>query len=314
MNRNLTIISGSSHPNFADLVAEQLGFTPHHVLRGKFANGEIRFELLESVRGSDVYVIQTSCSPINDMLMELLIMVQTCRYASANRITAVIPFFPYSRQDKMFSWQQPITAKLVANMLSVAGANHIVTMDLHAAQLQGFFDIPCDNLASIVTLIPWIHRYIPDWHNGVVVAPDNGAVKIATKLRDSLNLPMALIHKQRRHKNARYELVLVGDVHGKVTIVVDDMIDTSNTLCFAAERLKDAGSSKIYAIVTHGIFSGDSIQKLNDSDYELVICTNTIPQAADVAKNPKFLNQISSGGNGSGSGINSALSVGVRTG
>ncbi|XP_022222209.2 ribose-phosphate pyrophosphokinase 2-like [Drosophila obscura] len=284
----LVVVSGSSHCDFAEVVAESLGLHLHPVLRAKFPNGEIRFELLESVRGADVYIVQTSCEPINDMLMELLVMVQTCRYASANTITAVMPLFPYSRQDKMDSWKQPITAKLVANMLSVAGVNRVLTMQLHTHQLQGFFDIPCDNLQSDIAIESWIKRFIPDYTELVIVGADKGAVKTATHISHNLGTHVALFHKQRRVASEVHDMILVGNVRGKVVVVVDDLADTSNTLCIAAERLKDAGASKIYAIITHGVFSGQAPQKLSESLFELVVCTNTIPQPTEIANNPKF--------------------------
>ncbi|EDW28296.1 GL19127 [Drosophila persimilis] len=284
----LVVVSGSSHCDFADVVAESLGLSLHPVLRAKFPNGEIRFELLESVRGADVYIVQTSCEPVNDMLMELLVMVQACRYASANTITAVMPLFPYSRQDKMDSWKQPITAKLVANMLSVAGVNRVLTMQLHNAQLQGFFDIPCDNLQSDIAIESWIKRFIPDYAELVIVGADKGAVKTATHISHKLGTHVALFHKQRRVASEVHDMILVGSVRGKVVVVVDDLADTSNTLCLAAERLNEAGAARIYAVVTHGVFSGQAQQKLSESLFELVVCTNTVPQPAEVAKNPRF--------------------------
>ncbi|BFF94960.1 ribose-phosphate pyrophosphokinase 2-like [Drosophila madeirensis] len=284
----LVVVSGSSHGSFADVVAESLGLHLHPVLRSKFPNGEIRFELLESVRGADVYVVQTSCEPINDMLMELLVMVQTCRYASAKTITAVMPLFPYSRQDKMDSWKQPITAKLVANMLSVAGVNRVLTMQLHTQQLQGFFDIPCDNLQSDMAIESWIKRFIPDYTELVIVGADKGAVKTATQISQRLGTHVALFHRQRREASEVHDMILVGNARGKVVVVVDDLVDTSNTLCLAAERLREAGASSIYAIVTHGVFSGQALKKLSESLFKLIVCTNTIPQPTEVANNPKF--------------------------
>ncbi|XP_030384513.1 ribose-phosphate pyrophosphokinase 2-like [Scaptodrosophila lebanonensis] len=284
----LVILSGSSHPEFTQLIAEHLNIAETQVLRGKFANGEIRFELEESIRGADVFIVQSHCGAVNDMLMELLIMAQTCRYASAHRITAVLPFFPYARQDKMQSFHQPITAKLVANMLVLAGVDHVLTLHLHADQLQGFFDIPCDNLSAEIAIIPWIQRYLPNWQEMVIVAPDNGAVKIASSIAAQLDLRMALLHKDRVKPGEVRDMVLVGDVTGKPALLVDDMADTSRTLLFATQRLIEAGASKVYAVVTHGVFSGNAIQLLTESPIELIMCTNSLPQAACDCDNKKF--------------------------
>ncbi|ALC38698.1 CG6767 [Drosophila busckii] len=273
----LMLVAGSSHGHFTQLLARYLGTEPLQATRNKYANGETRFELLESVSGGDVYLVQTSADPVNDSLMELLLMAQTCRYASAQRITAVMPCFPYARQDKMKGWQQPISAKLVANLLQAAGVHQVLTMHLHAPQLQGFFDIPCENLSSQLLLVAWIQQYVPDWRQAVIVAPDNGAVKLATSISEQLSIPLALLHKQRNFSNEIEHMLLVGDVAHKVSIVVDDMVDTGNTLCFAAQHLLEAGATKIYGCVTHGVFTGQSLEKLLQAPYELFACTNSLP-------------------------------------
>ena len=200
------------------------------------------------------------------------------KIASAERVTAVIPVYPYSRQDKKDKSRAPISAKLVANMLSVAGADHIITMDLHASQIQGFFDIPVDNLYAEPAVVKWIKENIPEWKTSIVVSPDAGGAKRVTSIADRLNIDFALIHKERKKQNEVASMVLVGDAKGKVAILVDDMADTCGTVVHAAEKLLEDGATKIYAILTHGIFSGEALSRLNGSNFEAVVVTNTIPQ------------------------------------
>uniref|UniRef100_A0A4W3IM59 ribose-phosphate diphosphokinase n=1 Tax=Callorhinchus milii TaxID=7868 RepID=A0A4W3IM59_CALMI len=259
-------------------------------------------EIGESVRGEDVYIIQSGCGEINDNLMELLIMINACKFASASRVTAVIPCFPYARQDKkdkvpiglilcsfdlfpyssfiykLPSCRAPISAKLVANMLSVAGADHIITMDLHASQIQGFFDIPVDNLYAEPAVLQWVKENIIDWKDCIIVSPDAGGAKRVTSIADRLNVEFALIHKERKKANEVDRMVLVGDVKDRVAILVDDMADTCGTICHAADKLISAGSTRVYAILTHGIFSGPAISRINSAGFEAVVVTNTIPQ------------------------------------
>ncbi|XP_036017672.1 ribose-phosphate pyrophosphokinase 2 isoform X2 [Mus musculus] len=235
-------------------------------------------EIGESVRGEDVYIIQSGCGEINDNLMELLIMINACKIASSSRVTAVIPCFPYARQDKKDKSRAPISAKLVANMLSVAGADHIITMDLHASQIQGFFDIPVDNLYAEPAVLQWIRENITEWRNCIIVSPDAGGAKRVTSIADRLNVEFALIHKERKKANEVDRMVLVGDVKDRVAILVDDMADTCGTICHAADKLLSAGATKVYAILTHGIFSGPAISRINSAAFEAVVVTNTIPQ------------------------------------
>jgi len=209
--------------------------------------------------------------------MELLILINACRAASARRITAVIPCFPYARQDKKDKSRAPISAKLVANMLTVAGANHVITMDLHASQIQGFFNVPVDNLYAEPSVLRYIKDEIPGWRNGVIVSPDAGGAKRATAIADRLDLDFALIHKERKKANEVSRMVLVGDVRDKNAILVDDMADTCGTLGLAAKTLRDNGALHVYAIVTHGILSGKAIGVINESVLERVVVTNTIP-------------------------------------
>ncbi|CCJ28128.1 unnamed protein product [Pneumocystis jirovecii] len=267
----------NSHPELAEKVARRIGITVGKTNVIKYSNQEMAISIGESVRDEDVFIIQTGCDSINDHLMELLIMINACKTASARRITAVIPCFPYSRQDKKDKSRAPITAKLVANMLQTVGCNHIITMDLHASQIQGFFDVPVDKyLFAEPSMLKYIQETV-DYKNAVIVSPDAGGAKRATAIADRLDLDFALIHKERQKVNEVSRMVLVGDVKGKVAILVDDMVDTCGTLSHAAETLMNNGALSVLAVVTHGILSGNAIQYINESQLEKVVVTNTIP-------------------------------------
>uniref|UniRef100_A0AAY5KTW1 ribose-phosphate diphosphokinase n=1 Tax=Esox lucius TaxID=8010 RepID=A0AAY5KTW1_ESOLU len=285
---NIVLFSGSSHHDLSQKVADRLGLELGKVITKKFSNQETCVEIGESVRGEDVYIVQSGCGEINDNLMELLIMINACKIASSSRVTAVIPCFPYARQDKKDKSRAPISAKLVANMLSVAGADHIITMDLHASQIQGFFDIAVDNLYAEPAVLQWIRENIPEWKNSCIVSPDAGGAKRVTSIADRLNVEFALIHKERKKANEVDRMVLVGDVKDRVAILVDDMADTCGTICHAADKLIDAGAIKVYAILTHGIFSGPAIPRINNAPFEAVVVTNTIPQEEKMKSCPKI--------------------------
>lgn len=285
---NIKVFSGSSHTDLAQKICDRLGIEPSKVITKKFSNGECCVEIGESVRGEDVYIVQSGCREVNDMLMELLIMINACKIASACRVTAVIPCFPYARQDKKDKSRAPISAKLVANMLSVGGADHIITMDLHASQIQGFFDIPVDNLYAEPAVLRWIKDNIPDWRNCCIVSPDAGGAKRVTAIADRLNVDFALIHKERKKANEVASMVLVGDVKDRIAILVDDMADTCGTICHAAEKLLEAGAIKVYSICTHGILSGPAVSRINNSLFEAVVVTNTIPQDQNMKEAPKI--------------------------
>jgi len=255
----------------------------------KFMNGETNVEIQESVRGEDVFIVQTGCGPnINDHLMEMLIMINACKIASAQRVTALIPNFPYARQDKKDRSRAPITAKLVANQLTTAGADHIITMDLHASQIQGFFDLPVDNLYAEPRVELWIKENVPDWQNCVIVSPDAGGAKRVTSLSDKMNLDFALIHKERKRANEVDRMVLVGDVQGRTAILLDDMADTCGTLVKAADKLLEAGATEVYAIVTHGIFSGPAVDRIKKAQLKAVAVTNSMPQKSHVEATDKI--------------------------
>uniref|UniRef100_A0AAY5KQU3 ribose-phosphate diphosphokinase n=1 Tax=Esox lucius TaxID=8010 RepID=A0AAY5KQU3_ESOLU len=291
---NIVLFSGSSHHDLSQKVADRLGLELGKVITKKFSNQETCVEIGESVRGEDVYIVQSGCGEINDNLMELLIMINACKIASSSRVTAVIPCFPYARQDKKDKSRAPISAKLVANMLSVAGADHIITMDLHASQIQGFFDIAVDNLYAEPAVLQWIRENIPEWKNSCIVSPDAGGAKRVTSIADRLNVEFALIHKERKKANEVDRMVLVGDVKDRVAILVDDMADTCGTICTGIDqsssffRLIDAGAIKVYAILTHGIFSGPAIPRINNAPFEAVVVTNTIPQEEKMKSCPKI--------------------------
>jgi len=286
---SIKIFSGTSHPELAGLIARRVGLPLGAADVTRNGVGETIVKIKESVRACDVYVVGTGGGlvNVNAGLMELCVMVHACRIASARRITAVIPLFPYARQDKKDKSRAPITAKLVANMLQKSGCDHIITMDLHASQIQGFFDVPVDNLFAEPSSIRYIRTHF-EVDNVIIVSPDAGGAKRATSIADRLGVEFAIFHKEREKANEVSRMVLVGNVKGKVAILVDDMADTCGTLCLAATHLVEAGADRICAIVTHGILSGPAIAKLNASPLEKLIVTNTLPQDEHCAQCSKI--------------------------
>jgi len=285
---NIKIFGGNSHFELARLVSEKLNVPVGRCKLKKFSNNETSVEIGESVRGEDVFILQSGCGDINNNLMELLMMINACKIASATRVTAVIPCFPYARSDKKDRSNDiaPITAKLVANMLSVSGADRIITMDLHASQIQGFFDIPVDNLFAELAVLEYIKSNVPEWRQCVVVSPDAGGVKRVTSIATQLNVDVALMHKNWERTRETENIVLVGDVTGKVAILVDNMADTCNTLHFAGSKLLEAGAISVHAIATHGVLSDPALSRLMDAGFESVVVTNTIPQGDKIARCP----------------------------
>jgi len=276
---NIKVFSGSSHADLTNKVCDRLGIEPGKVVTKKFSNLETCVEIGESVRGEDVYIIQTGNGEVNDNLMELLIMINACKIASAERVTAVIPSFPYARQDKKDKSRAPISAKLVANMLSVSGADHIITMDLHASQIQGFFDIPVDNLYAEPAVLKWIKENIEGWRNAIIVSPDAGGAKRVTAIADRLNIEFALIHKERKKANEVDRMVLVGDAKDRVAILVDDMADTCGTICLAASKLlEDQHCKGLEFGFAKSMVDILWIFRINNACFEAVVVTNTIPQ------------------------------------
>ncbi|KAE9395976.1 phosphoribosyl pyrophosphokinase [Gymnopus androsaceus JB14] len=268
---SIRILTGNSHPELAQAVVERLNVPLVPCTVKKFSNGEINVKISESVRDEDVFIIQSGCQDANDNLMELLILISACKTASARRITAVIPCFPYARMDKKDKSRAPITAKLVANMLVVAGCDHI----------QGFFDIPVDNLFSEPLMLSYIKRQIEGWKNGIIVSPDAGGAKRVTALADKLGVEFALIHRKRdgKEQNAPERMeILVGDVKDKVAILVDDMIDTGVTLSLAAKTLHEKGAKSVHALITHGLLSEINLSVVERLPIDHLVVTNTIPQ------------------------------------
>ncbi|KAK6360152.1 hypothetical protein TWF730_006305 [Orbilia blumenaviensis] len=285
---SIKLLTGNSHPELASLVAQRLGIELTKIMVLQYSNQETSVTIGESVRDEDVFILQsTAPGEINDGLMELLIMINACKTASARRITAVIPNFPYARQDKKDKSRAPISAKLVANMLQTAGCNHVITMDLHASQIQGFFNVPVDNLYAEPSVLHYIRENF-DVQNAVIVSPDAGGAKRATAIADRLDLSFALIHKERTRPNEVSRMTLVGDVKDKTAILVDDMADTCGTLVKAADTLIDNGASCVVAIVTHGILSGKAIESINGSKLTKVVVTNTVPHEEKKRMCPKL--------------------------
>lgn len=273
----LKLLSGNANPKLSGSVAEALGVELGESDIEKFSDGEIKIKINESIRGKDVYIVQPTSYPTNDNLMELLIMVDACRRASAGYINAIIPYYGYARQDRKTSGREPITAKLVANLLTIAGVDRIVTMDLHAGQIQGYFDIPVDHFSAIRLLSSYFTDMAYDKPDDfVVVSPDLGGVRRAREFSDYLKLPIAIIEKRRPMPNVSEVMSVIGDFKGKHAILVDDMVDTAGTITNAANYLIENGAKDVYIAATHGVFSGKAIERLSDSSVKEVIITNTI--------------------------------------
>jgi ribose-phosphate pyrophosphokinase len=280
------IFSGTSNRELAEKIAKRMQTRVGNALVDRFKNNECRIEIRENVRGAEVFVLQSICnSPagsVNDSLMELLLMIDALRRASANRITAVVPYYGYAKQDKKTKGREPISAKLVANMLETAGAERLVTLDLHAAQIQGFFNIPVDNLTAAPTLCNYLKNQGLQGNNVVVVSPDAGGVPRAETFAKRLKSTLAVIIKRRPQPDVSEVTGIVGDVQGKVAVVVDDMISTGGTLVKAAEALINEGATDVYTLATHGIFAGDAVKQFANSPIRRVIVTDTIPRNASL--------------------------------
>ena len=273
---NLMVFTGSANPKLAQKVAKHLNVQLGKATVSKFSDGEIMVELLENVRGKDVFVLQSTCAPTNDHLMEMMIMVDALRRSSAARITAALPYFGYARQDRRpRSARVAISAKVVANMLTVAGVNRLLTMDLHADQIQGFFDIPVDNVYATPILLGdlWKHGY----KNQVVVSPDVGGVVRARAIAKRLESDLAIIDKRRPRPNVATVMNIIGDVNGRICVIMDDMVDTANTLCEAAKALKEQGAVKVVAYCTHPVLSGPAVSRIENSVIDELVVTDTIP-------------------------------------
>lgn len=285
----IKVLAGNAHPDLALEICKYLGIALGKADVGKFSNGETSVMISESIRDMDVFIIQPTCNPSpNDNLMELLVMADAIKRASAKRITAVIPCFGYARQDKKDKSRAPITGKLVANLIEVSGIDRVITIDLHASQIQGFFNIPVDNLYAEPLIVKYIRKNIPG--DKVIVSPDAGGVKRAKLISDKLDAELAIIHKERKKANEVAGMILVGDVKDKVALIVDDMADTCGTLQTAASLLISKGARSVYALVSHGVLSGNAMDRINNSDIKELVITNSIPNKHDAGDKLKIIN------------------------
>ena len=277
--KDIKIFSGTSNRPLAEAICKELGTELGNAEVGAFSDGENFVSIYETVRGSDVFVVQSTCSPVNDNLMELLIMIDALKRASAGRITAVMPYFGYARQDRKTKPRDPISAKLVANLITRAGADRVLTMDLHANQIQGFFDIPVDNLRGSPVFVDYVlRRYAACHDETMVVSPDVGSVARARAFAQKLAMPLAIVDKRRQKANSSEVMNIIGDVRDKHVILLDDMVDTGGSLCHAAKALVDIGKAKsVTACATHGLLSGPAVQRISDSVLDEVVFLDTIP-------------------------------------
>jgi ribose-phosphate pyrophosphokinase len=287
MENKIRVFSGNSNASLAEKICVSLGVPLGQAKVKNFSDGEIMVEIGENVRGRDIYVVQSTCSPTNNNLMELLIMMDALKRASAATITAVIPYYGYARQDRKVAPRTPITSKLVADLITTSGADRMVTIDLHAGQIQGFFNIPVDNLYAAPVILEHLKKRFPN-DQIVMVSPDAGGTERARAFAKRLGCTLAIIDKRRTSPNVAEVMHLIGDVKDKIAIILDDMIDTAGTLTQAAKALKDHGARTIYACATHGVLSGPAIDRINDSAIEEVVITDTIPLGEKGARTSKI--------------------------
>jgi ribose-phosphate pyrophosphokinase len=275
----MKLFGGTSNPSLTEEVCKYVGVPPGRITAKTFSDGETMVEIHENTRGMDVFVLQSTCTPVNDNLMQLLIIIDALKRASAKRITAVIPYYGYGRQDRKVKPRVPISAKLVADLITVAGANRVVSMDLHAGQIQGYFNIPVDNIFAAPVLLKYMRTHFQD--NLVIVSPDAGGVERARAFAKRLGASLAIIDKRRDQPNVSEAMNIIGEVEGKKAIILDDMVDTSGTLTEAARALTGKGAANIYACCTHPVLSGPAIDRINHSPIEQLVVTNTIPLRED---------------------------------
>ena len=273
---SIKLLTGTSNQKLAKEVSEYLNIPLSDAIVSRFSDGEVRVQINESMRGEDVFVIQSLCPPINESIMELLLILDAIKRASAGRITAVIPYYAYARQDRKDKPRVPISARLLADLITVAGAQRVVVVDLHSPQIQGFFNIPVDNLHALGVLYDYLKDKV-DSSNTVVVSPDAGGVERARLLANKIGCPIAIIYKRRPEPNVAEVFDIIGDVMGKRAIIVDDIIDTAGTVCAASELLLSKGASRVDVVATHGLLSGPAVERLRKSPIEEVVVTNTIP-------------------------------------
>ncbi|MBQ7523720.1 MAG: ribose-phosphate pyrophosphokinase [Oscillospiraceae bacterium] len=280
--KDVKVFSANANPEFAEGVCKTLGLPMGDCSVKTFADGEVSVTINETVRGSDVFIVQSTCKPVNNNLMELLIMVDACKRASAGRITAVMPYFGYARQDRKAKGRDPISAKLVANMITAAGTDRVLTMDLHAAQIQGFFDIPVDNLLGNPVFVKYYLNKFDNPEEMCVVSPDVGSVARARAFANKMGMGLAIVDKRREKANQCEVMNIIGDVKGKKCILFDDMVDTAGSLCNAAKAISEiGGATEVYACATHGVLSGPALERIVDSPIKELALLNTIPVSKD---------------------------------
>ena len=272
---SLVVFAGNSNPGLAGDICRHIGLRLGDAELKRFSDGEIQIEIRENVRGKDVFLLQSTCAPVNEHLVELLLMIDAFKRSSARRITAVMPYYGYARQDKKIAPRVPISAKLVADLIEVAGANRVITMDLHAGQIQGFFNVPVDNLFSAPVLLQYIKDNFKN--DTVIVSPDAGGAERARAFAKRLGSLLAIIDKRRDHPNQAEAMNVVGDVQGKIAIILDDMVDTAGTLTQASLALKERGASEVHACSAHAVLSGPAVERINESAIESLVVTDTIP-------------------------------------
>jgi ribose-phosphate pyrophosphokinase len=283
----MKLFGGTSNPSLTLEVCDYLGFEPGQIMAGTFSDGETQVEIRENIRGKDVFVLQSTSTPVNDNLMQLLIIMDALRRASAKRVTAVIPYYGYGRQDRKVKPRVPISAKLVADLITVSGANRVVSMDLHAGQIQGYFNIPVDNIFAAPILLKYIQDHFND--HLVIVSPDAGGVERARAFAKRLDASLAIIDKRRDAPNISRAMNIIGEVEGRNAIILDDMVDTAGTLTQAAVALKSRGCSEVYACCTHPVLSGPAIKRIEASPINKLVVTNTIPLKPDAEASGKII-------------------------
>ncbi|UCE34136.1 MAG: ribose-phosphate pyrophosphokinase [Deltaproteobacteria bacterium] len=286
LDDTLKLFGGTANESLTQEVCDYLGIMPGQILSTTFSDGEIRVEIEENVRGRDIFVLQSTCSPVNDNLMQLLIMTDALKRASARSITAIIPYYGYARQDRKVKPRVPISAKLVADLITVSGVNRVISMDLHVGQIQGYFNIPVDNLFAAPILLNYIRKHYDA--NLSIVSPDAGGVERARAFAKRLNASLAIIDKRRDEPNVSVAMNIIGDIKGKTAVILDDMVDTGGTLVEAAEALVQNGAAEVYACCTHPVLSGNATKKIEASSIKSLLTTNTVPLSREASKCPKI--------------------------
>ena len=278
----LKLIAGNANPVLAQQISQELGIELSAAKIARFSDGEIQVKIVDGVRGADCYIIQPTCFPVNENVMELLVIADALKRASARRITAVVPYYGYARQDRKAEPRVPITSKLIANLITASGIDRVLTVDLHARQIQGFFDIPVDHLYARPVLLQYFQEL--KLHNPIVVSPDAGGVERARSFAKLLNADLAIVDKRRPRPNEAAIMNIIGDVNGRNATILDDMIDTGGTLTKVADAIKNAGAIKVYAAASHGVLSGQAIEKIQKSSLEEVVITDSIPHEQNIPK------------------------------